>query len=112
MPPSPLGATPRPHLRQHYPKPPEGAYLSEYEINTSVQSGHSKTKQSSSKTYSYTTLRPHQNSYNTVDSPLPDDYPAEVGRSTKSVVVIVLIFFLSLLAMAMVFLSLNPKSKA
>lgn len=33
LPTSPLGATPRPPLRQVYPKPPQGWFLSEYELS-------------------------------------------------------------------------------
>ena len=33
LPASPLGATPRPPLRQVYPKPPQGSFLSEYELS-------------------------------------------------------------------------------
>ncbi|XP_076471910.1 uncharacterized protein LOC143301526 [Babylonia areolata] len=117
LPPSPLGATPRPHLRQVYPKPPEGTYLSEFELNRSTQSGTSST---TTKT-SYTLLRSQHNSLDKVDSvdytPLPPvDYPPspaeEAGGScTKSVVVLALVFFLSLVALGVVFIRLGPTTQ-
>ncbi|KAK7500354.1 hypothetical protein BaRGS_00008261 [Batillaria attramentaria] len=96
LPPSPLGATPRPPLRQVYPKPPQGSYLSEYELNESAGSDYIQVTRTT-KT-NYTQLR---STGDDVDAPIVID---DSGSSTKPFFILGLIFLAALVALGLVYL--------
>ncbi|BFZ15521.1 hypothetical protein BsWGS_18560 [Bradybaena similaris] len=104
LPESPLGATPRPDLRQHYPAPPPPVELKSAYTSTSVIEYTSHPVSNDKNASGFTQLRKRKSEHTQVrewTSDLIDLKPE--GSTRKALLILTLIFLAALLALGVVY---------